>query len=70
MSVTGPAGFLAGGTTAGLKKSGKPDLARLIEEEVRAVNERLEPHERIRRFVLLYKQLDADDDGVACENLP
>lgn len=42
--------------------SGKPDLAQLIAGEVEAVNERLEPHERIRRFVLLYKQLDADDD--------
>jgi len=42
--------------------SGKPDLAQLIAAEVQAVNERLEPHERIRRFVLLYKQLDADDD--------
>lgn len=30
MSVTGPAGFLAGGTTAGLKASGKPDLALVV----------------------------------------
>jgi glutamate N-acetyltransferase/amino-acid N-acetyltransferase len=30
MSVTGPAGFLAGGVTAGLKKSGKPDLALVV----------------------------------------
>ncbi|GAA5511578.1 long-chain-fatty-acid--CoA ligase FadD15 [Deinococcus carri] len=42
--------------------SGKPEVADLIAREVQAVNERLEPHERIRRFVLLYKQLDADDD--------
>lgn len=42
--------------------SGKPELAGLIAGEVQAVNARLEPHERIRRFVLLYKQLDADDD--------
>ncbi|GAA5534174.1 AMP-binding protein [Deinococcus aluminii] len=42
--------------------SSKPALAELIAREVQAVNERLEPHERIKRFVLLYKQLDADDD--------
>ncbi|MBB5235470.1 AMP-binding protein [Deinococcus budaensis] len=42
--------------------SSKPDLAGLIAGEVQAVNARLEPHERVRRFVLLYKQLDADDD--------
>jgi len=30
MSVTGPAGFVAGGTTAGLKPSGKPDLALVV----------------------------------------
>lgn len=42
--------------------SSKPALAELIGREVQAVNERLEPHERVKRFVLLYKQLDADDD--------
>jgi glutamate N-acetyltransferase/amino-acid N-acetyltransferase len=30
MSVTGAAGFVAGGVTAGLKKSGKPDLALVV----------------------------------------
>jgi glutamate N-acetyltransferase/amino-acid N-acetyltransferase len=30
VSVTGAAGFLAGGTTAGLKASGKPDLALVV----------------------------------------
>ncbi len=42
--------------------SGKPEVAGLILDEVRQANERLEPHERIARFVLLYKLLDADDD--------
>ncbi|WP_034385066.1 AMP-binding protein [Deinococcus sp. YIM 77859] len=42
--------------------SRKPEVAELIAREVQAVNERLEPHERVKRFVLLYKQLDADDD--------
>lgn len=42
--------------------SGKPELADLIRREVEEANTRLEPHERIRRFVLLYKLLDADDD--------
>ena len=30
MSVTGPAGFVAGGTVAGLKPSGRPDLALVV----------------------------------------
>ncbi|GGM15373.1 AMP-binding protein [Deinococcus aerophilus] len=42
--------------------SGRPEVAELILDEVRQANERLEPHERIARFVLLYKLLDADDD--------
>ena len=40
----------------------KAEVARLILEEVRAVNERAEQdHFRIVRFVLLYKLLDVDD---------
>ncbi|PNY82811.1 long-chain fatty acid--CoA ligase [Deinococcus koreensis] len=42
--------------------SGKPEVAELIRREVEVANTRLEPHERIARFVLLYKLLDADDD--------
>ncbi|SEJ32334.1 long-chain acyl-CoA synthetase [Deinococcus reticulitermitis] len=42
--------------------SAKPEVAELLRGEVREVNARLEPHERIKRFVLLYKLLDADDD--------
>ncbi|GGO30745.1 hypothetical protein GCM10008949_25860 [Deinococcus humi] len=42
--------------------SSKPELAELILKEVQEANTRLEPHERIARFVLLYKLLDADDD--------
>ena len=40
MSVTAAAGFVAGGTTAGLKPSGKPDLALVVNtgpEQVAAV---------------------------------
>ncbi|RJF69037.1 long-chain fatty acid--CoA ligase [Deinococcus cavernae] len=42
--------------------SSKPEVAELLLREVQQTNERLEPHERIKRFVLLYKLLDADDD--------
>ena len=42
--------------------SSKPEVADLLMREVQQANERLEPHERIKRFVLLYKLLDADDD--------
>ncbi|WP_339097645.1 AMP-binding protein [Deinococcus sp. VB343] len=42
--------------------SSKPELAALIAGEVQQANTRLEPHERISRFVLLYKLLDADDE--------
>jgi long-chain acyl-CoA synthetase len=42
--------------------SQKPQVAELIRKEVQAVNEGLPEHLRIRRFVLLYKLLDADDD--------
>lgn len=42
--------------------SSKPEVAELIAREVQEANGRLEPHERIRRYVLLYKLLDADDD--------
>lgn len=42
--------------------SSKPEVAELIKKEVEGVNALLQPHERIKRFVLLYKLLDADDD--------
>ncbi|HET57035.1 MAG TPA: long-chain fatty acid--CoA ligase, partial [Deltaproteobacteria bacterium] len=34
----------------------------LVLEEIRDVNQRLPEHMRIRKFILLYKMLDADDD--------
>lgn len=42
--------------------SARPEVAELIGREVAAVNVGLAPHERVARFVLLYKLLDADDD--------
>lgn len=40
----------------------KPEVYALVEQEVRKVNETLPPAARIKKFVLLYKELDADDD--------
>jgi long-chain acyl-CoA synthetase len=48
--------------TTYLDLSQKPQVAELIGKEVQRVNEGLPEHLRIRRFVLLYKLLDADDD--------
>ncbi len=42
--------------------SQKPQVADLIRKEVKTVNDGLPEHLRIKRFVLLYKLLDADDD--------
>lgn len=42
--------------------SGKPEVAELIRREVEQVNAELPESLRIRRFVLLFKLLDADDD--------
>jgi long-chain acyl-CoA synthetase len=42
--------------------AGKPEVLALIEGEVRKVNATLPARTRIERFVLLYKELDADDD--------
>ena len=39
----------------------KPEISELIADEIRRANESLPPPLRIRRFVLLYKELDADD---------
>jgi len=39
----------------------QPEVYGLIREEVDKVNETLPPAQRIRSFVLLYKELDADD---------
>jgi long-chain acyl-CoA synthetase len=45
-----------------MELSGHPDVARLIEGAVAAINNNAEkPHFRIRRFALLYKLLDMDD---------
>jgi len=42
--------------------SQKPKVADLIQKEIKGVNDGLPEHLRIRRFVLLYKLLDADDE--------
>jgi long-chain acyl-CoA synthetase len=41
--------------------SARPEVQDLIEQEVHGVNEGLPEAQRIRRFLLLYKELDADD---------
>jgi long-chain acyl-CoA synthetase len=42
--------------------AGKPEVVELLAGEVEKVNATLPETTRIRRFVLLYKELDADDD--------
>ena len=42
--------------------SGRPEVLRLMAEEVRKVNTTLPPAQQVQRFVLLYKELDADDE--------
>ncbi len=42
--------------------SAKPEIYDFIEKEVREVNRHLPAAARIKKFVLLYKELDADDD--------
>jgi long-chain acyl-CoA synthetase len=39
----------------------RPEVYRLLQKEVEAVNATLPPAQRIARFLLLYKELDADD---------
>jgi long-chain acyl-CoA synthetase len=41
--------------------SARPEIYRMIEDEVRQVNATLPAAQRIRKFLLLYKELDADD---------
>jgi long-chain acyl-CoA synthetase len=41
--------------------SARPEVYELLREEVAAVNATLPPAQRISRFLLLYKELDADD---------
>jgi long-chain acyl-CoA synthetase len=41
--------------------SSRPEVYRLLREEVGKVNATLPEPQRVRRFVLLYKELDADD---------
>ncbi|MCS6855105.1 MAG: long-chain fatty acid--CoA ligase [Elioraea sp.] len=40
----------------------KPEVAEILKREIEAVNAQLPEAQRIRKFVLLYKELDADDD--------
>ena len=42
--------------------AGKPEVVDLIAKEIAKVNETLPATTRIRKFLLLYKELDADDD--------
>ena len=42
--------------------SAKPEIYDLLEKEVRKVNDTLVESQRIHKFALLYKELDADDD--------
>jgi len=42
--------------------AGKPEVLELVAKEVEKVNATLPETTRIRRFLLLYKELDADDD--------
>ncbi|WP_239097780.1 AMP-binding protein [Kytococcus sedentarius] len=44
--------------------AGKPEVARLIADEVAHANEGLTGTIRVQRFVLLHKQLDPDDDEI------
>ena len=41
--------------------SSRPEVYELLRKEVKAVNATLPPAQRIRKFLLLYKELDADD---------
>jgi long-chain acyl-CoA synthetase len=41
--------------------AGKPEVARLIIDEVRKINKTLPQSSRVGRFVLLNKELEADD---------
>lgn len=42
--------------------SQKPEVYELIAEEIRQINRSLPKVARVKRFVMLYKELDADDD--------
>jgi long-chain acyl-CoA synthetase len=42
--------------------AGKPEVLELVAKEVEKVNATLPETTRVRRFLLLYKELDADDD--------
>jgi long-chain acyl-CoA synthetase len=44
--------------------AGKPEVRQLVAEEVARANEDLPESVRVRRFVLLHKQLDPDDDEI------
>jgi long-chain acyl-CoA synthetase len=44
--------------------AGKPEVRELLSEEVARANEDLPESVRVRRFLLLHKQFDADDDEV------
>ena len=62
MSVTAAAGFLAGGTTAGLKTSGKPDLALVVNTGPQQTAAAVFTGNRVRAAPVLWsEQVLADD---------
>lgn len=56
MSVTGPVGFLAGGVTAGLKASGKPDLALVVNTGPEFVAAAVFTSNRVKAAPVLWSQ--------------
>jgi long-chain acyl-CoA synthetase len=45
-----------------MELSQKPEVYRLVEEQIRTANRDLPVAARIKKFTNLYKELDADDD--------
>jgi glutamate N-acetyltransferase/amino-acid N-acetyltransferase len=56
MSVTGPAGFVAAGTTAGLKASGRPDLALVVNTGPEQVAAGVFTSNRVKAAPVLWSQ--------------
>lgn len=50
------------GYTTFIDLSQKPDVYELVQEAVAEVNDNLPPNGRIRRFVLMHKEFDADEE--------
>src|SRR5207244_7099903 len=52
------------GSTPCTALAGKPEVRELLAEQVARANEDLPESVRVRRFVLLHKQFDPDDDEI------